>query len=82
MGILFAFGGYPMTDNQLTVGHEPVSTPHSEVRRAGRPPRVLRWGWWGLILVILVIGGVGGFWLTAVGQAAQESIRARDPETV
>jgi HlyD family secretion protein len=57
-----------MANDEIAVRDEPKSTPPRGARPTGQPRRKLRWGWLGLVLVVLAFGGVGGLWLTASGQ--------------
>src|ERR1700679_1408162 len=57
-----------MTNNAIAVKDEQVSRPQRDVHGTGRSARRLSWGWLVVVLVVLGFGGVGGVWLTAVGQ--------------
>jgi HlyD family secretion protein len=63
-----------MTHDQIAVQAEPVAAPGLGAHRAGRPARGLRWGWLGLVLVIVAFGGAGGLWLTASGEQHKKDL--------
>ncbi|HEX3448578.1 MAG TPA: efflux RND transporter periplasmic adaptor subunit [Isosphaeraceae bacterium] len=54
-----------MTTDQIAVRDEPVAAKPRDNRRRTRSPKVRGWGWLGMILVVLAVGGVGGLWLMA-----------------
>jgi HlyD family secretion protein len=57
-----------MTTDQIAISDAPEATPRREPLRQGNSPRRLSWGWLGLIVGILALGGVGGVWLTALAE--------------
>jgi HlyD family secretion protein len=65
-----------MTTDQIAVKDEPVAAKPRDNRRPTRSPKGRGWGWLGLILVVLAVGGVGGFWLMTPGnQQAKEGVK-------